>query len=152
MDDAQSHINGLQRPNWLYVWRSLFQNKNGRCLSFNRLISDHCGIWFNIPNECLLGFNPPPISHPNARCLKTKVPRCVNRYCNTINKLRIDAQLYDRMDLLHRQTSHPLLQHQIDNYEEMDAELCGMVDKAEISCRKFYMGKISWSPTYKIWA
>ena len=57
-----------------------FKIKKGGCLSFNRLISDHRGFWCNITNECLYGFNPPPIYHQNARRLKTKDPRCVVRY------------------------------------------------------------------------
>ena len=118
-------------------------------MSFNRLISDHRGLWCDIPNEYLLGFNPPPINHPNARRLKNKDPRCVKRYCNTLHDLCNNSQLYERMDLLHRQTSHPLQQHQIEEFEEMDAELCCMMEKAEQTCRKFHMGNISWSPTYK---
>ena len=50
-----------------------FHFENGGCLSFNRLISDHRGLWCDIPNEYLLGFNPPPINHPNARRLKIKI-------------------------------------------------------------------------------
>ena len=127
-----------------------FKIKEGGCLSFQRLISDHRGIWFDIPNEYLLGFNPPPLNHPMARRLKTEDPRCVNRYCNKLHEMCQEAQLYERMDLLHSQVSHPLLRYQIEEYEELDAELCKMMDKAETSCRKLHMGTVSWSPTYKL--
>ena len=66
-----------------------------------------------------------------------------------MHKLYNDSQLYERMDLLYRQTSHPLQQHQIEDFEEMDAELCSMIENTEQSCRKFHMEIISWSPTYK---
>ena len=46
-------------------------------LSFGRLLSDHRGIWVDIPTEFLLGFKPPPLTHPDARRLKMKDPRVV---------------------------------------------------------------------------
>ena len=53
------------------------------------------------------------------------------------------------MDLLHRQTSHPLQQHQIEELKELDEELCSYMETAELSCRKIHMGSVPWSPTYK---
>lgn len=53
------------------------------------------------------------------------------------------------MDLLHRQTSHPLQQHQIEEFEQPDEELCSYMETDELSCRKIHMRSVPWSPTYK---
>ena len=51
--------------------------KHGGLLSFGRLDSDHRGLWIDIPEILLYGYNPPPLLNPNARRLKLEDPRVV---------------------------------------------------------------------------
>ena len=39
------------------------QIKNGGCIALGRLLSDHSGIWIDIPNELLFVYKPPPLTH-----------------------------------------------------------------------------------------
>ena len=52
----------------------LLRIRHGGCLVFDRLLSNHWGIWMDIQNEPIYGLKPPPLSHPNARHLKLKDP------------------------------------------------------------------------------
>ena len=40
--------------------------RRGGYLAFGQLVGAHRGVWMDIPNELLFGFNPPPLTHPNA--------------------------------------------------------------------------------------
>ena len=61
------------------------QIKNGGCLTFSRLLSDHRGLWIDTTNELIFGYTPPPLTHPDTRRLKTKDPRVVKRYSNLLD-------------------------------------------------------------------
>ena len=123
--------------------------KRGGCLAFGRLIGDHRGIWIDIPNELIFGFNPPPLTHPNARRLKTKDPRCVKRYNEKLDEYCENEQIYYQMDNLHSMATDPLSATQQKEYERLDKQLCDMMTSAELKCRKICTGAIAWSPTYK---
>ena len=124
--------------------------KKGGCLAFGRLIGDHQGIWIDISNKLIFGFNPPPLSHPNARRLKMKDPRCVKRYNDKLDEDCEREQIYYNMDSLHNMSTDPLTAaHQVE-YEEIDKQLCEMMEAAELQCRKLCTGAIAWSPTYKM--
>ena len=73
----------------------------GGCLSFGRLIGDHRALWIDIPNWLIYGYNPPSPTHPNARRLKIKDPRVVNRYLDKLHEVCLKEDLYSRMDYIH---------------------------------------------------
>jgi len=52
----------------------------GGFLSFRKLSGDHCGLWLDIPKALFIGYNIPAPVHPNARRLKLRDPRVVDRY------------------------------------------------------------------------
>ena len=123
--------------------------REGGCLPFSRLISDHRGVWIEIPNELIFGYNLPTLSHPNARRIKIKDPRRVNKYCEILHQLCDKEQIYNRMNHLHQHASNPLSDEMMAEYEHIDEKLCSLMEKAESKCRKLHMGKVSWSPAYK---
>ena len=127
---------------------STIQMRNGGCLSFGKLIGDHRGLWLDIPNEILFGFNPQPISHPNARRLKMADPRVVAKYNDYLhNKYFID-RLYERWDYLHKIACYEWTANMEEEYEILDDILEKHTEKAEKQCRKLKMGTIPWLPTY----
>ena len=54
-------------------------NKGG-FLSFTKLLSDHRGVWVDIPKFLLYGYNPPKPTFPSARRLALVDPRLVHRF------------------------------------------------------------------------
>ena len=82
--------------------------RRGGCLPFGRLIGDHRGLWIDIPNELIYEFKPPPLTHPNARRLKMKDPRCVKRYNDKLDELCQKEQIYQRMNSLYESAEDPM--------------------------------------------
>ena len=95
--------------------------KKGVFLAFGRLLSDHRGIYIDIPTEFLLGFNPPPLTHPNARRLKMKDPRVVKKYQDILHQECLKEDLYNRMNFIHDNLTDPLPQYLQDEYEVIDS-------------------------------
>ena len=113
--------------------------RGGR-LSFERLIGDHRGLWMDIPNKLIYGINPPPLTHPNARKLKMKDPRRVKRYNDRLHEECERAHMYHRMDTLHHNATDSLTKFQQQEYEQLDMELCKMMEIAKQKCRKLCVG------------
>ena len=122
---------------------------NGGCLSFDKLISDHRGVWFDIPNETLFGFNPQQINHPEARRLKMVDPRVVKRYNDFLHERCVNDNLYAKWDKLHKLATKKLTNEMMNEYENLDLLLEKHMEKAELKCRKLKMGKVPWSPAYR---
>ena len=122
---------------------------NGGFLSFGRLQSDHRGIWIDIPIHYIFGFKPPPVLHPDARKLKMRDPRVVNKYLDWLHKEFVKEDLYYRMDKLHGLNSTPLSKIMVTEYEELVTIFNELAKLSEERCRKLRCGEIPWSPTYK---
>ena len=103
----------------------------------------------DIPNELLYGFNPPPLTHPSARRLKIKDPRCIQRYNELLDQACELAHLYYKMDTLHQAATDPMTEQQQKEYEELDSQICKLMEDAELKCRRLCVGNVAWSPTYK---
>ena len=119
------------------------QIKRGGCLSFGRLVSDHRGLCMDISNKLLYGFNPPPLSHPSARRLKMKDPRCIQRYNEKLHQDCEQALIYYKMDNLHQVATDPMTEQQQKEYEEIDGQLCKMMECAEPKCRRSCVGSVA---------
>jgi len=121
----------------------------GGYLAFGKLDGDHRGIWTDIPKMLLLGCKIPPHTHPSARRLKLHDPRIVTKYLDLLHDDMISKNIYFRMNFLHSKTVYPLTPAMADEYERLDEEICDCMDSAEKNCRKFRMGAVKFSPTYK---
>ena len=121
----------------------------GGLLSFGKLMSDHRGLWIDIPKFLLYGYNPTQPVFPSARRLKLQDPRVVTKYLTYLHNSMQDNDLFMKMDALHKNATSPLSQRMIDEYESMDVLICRLMDEAERQCRKLRTGSIPWSPAYK---
>ena len=121
----------------------------GGFLSFTKLLSDHRGIWIDIPKYLIYGFNPQHPVFPSAKRLKLRDPRIVSKYILHLLTSMTANDLFKRMDELHQQTTTHFSQRLIDEYELLDALVCRLMDEAEAQCRKIHAGAIPWSPTYR---
>ena len=122
--------------------------KKGGFLSFSKLVSDHRGIWCDIPKALLFGFNPPPITHPNARRLIMEDPRVQEQYTTYVKEHLSRSDMRD-MNLIHQVATYPLQSAYAKEYERLYAHSSKVMTAAEKQCRKLRMGKTPWSPTYK---
>ena len=117
-------------------------------LSFSKLVSDHRGIWIDVPKALIFGFNPPTLANPQARRLKLHDPRVTDKYLQHIKEHLSIADIHD-MNALHANCSYPLTEPQKEEYKRLDHHSSQIMKDAERQCRKFKMGRVPWSPTYK---
>ena len=89
-------------------------------LSFKRLLSDHRGLWIDIPQHLLFGYNPPPIHHPNARRLNLKDPRVVTAYLEFLKAACHEHAIFHRMKFIHDNFTCPLSDILRKEFEEVD--------------------------------
>ena len=121
----------------------------GGFLPYSKLMSDHKGIWFDIPKALLFGYNPPVSSTYSARRLKVEDPRVVKQYLNHLYTNMNKRNLFCRMESCHRATVYPLPPNIAHDYETIDDEVCKLMTEAEAQCRKIRAGAIKWSPAYQ---
>jgi hypothetical protein len=61
-------------------------------------MSDHRGIWIDIPKFQLFGYNPPEVMTYQARRLKLEDPRVVQRYLDTLFNDMVASNLFQEME------------------------------------------------------
>lgn len=121
----------------------------GGFLPFHKLLSDHRGLWVDIPKHLIYGFNPQHPVFPNARRLKLCDPRIVKRYLDYLLTAMKDNDLFQRMNDLHKYATIYFSDQLKEDFEEIDNLVCRLMDEAEKNCRKIKAGAIAWSPAYK---
>jgi len=123
--------------------------RKGGFLPFKKLLSDHRGVWLDIPKHMIYGYNPPQPTFPSARKLKLTDPRVVEKYLTHLHCAMEEHDLFHRMDQLHRESTYPLSPRLVEEYEVIDVLVCKLMDEAEDNCRILHTGTIPWSPAYK---
>ena len=126
-----------------------FSIARGGYLPFHKLISDHRGIWIDIPKFMLYGYNPPAPVFPSARRLKTNDPRIVDKYLAILFQEMNKLDLFNRMQKIHEYADYFNNQQIRDEYEDIYASSMEAMKLAEKKCRKLRTGAHAWSPTYK---
>ena len=121
----------------------------GGFLPFHKLISDHRGIWIDIPKIMLHGYNPSAPISPSARRLKTTDPRIVKKYLSILYQEMNRFDLFMRMQKTHEVAANYNNQQILDEYENIYASSMKAMEYAEKKCRKLHTGAHAWSPTYK---
>ena len=120
-EDTIDHIFGT--PN--------FNIPSGGFLAYGRLLSDHRGLWVDIPNHMLYGYNPPQLVFHFARRLKLNDPRVAAKYLTYLHSAMMEHDVFYRMDNLHRRTVYPLPINLAEEYELLDTLICTLMDKAK---------------------
>ena len=121
----------------------------GGFLPFNKLLSDHRGLWLDIPKHLIYGFNPQHPVFPAARRLKLCDPRIVKKYLDYLLTAMTDNDLFQRMNDLHQYATAYFSDQLKQDFEEIDESVCRIMEEAEKNCRKIKAGAIPWSPAYK---
>ena len=144
-----THTRSVNTPLDIIFGSANLNITKGGYLSFNKLLSDHRGIWVDIPKHVIHGYNPQHPVFPSARRLKLRDPRIVKKYLTHLHSAMSDNDLFHKMNKLHQQSSSHFTQKLIDEYESLDDLVCRLMDTAEKQCRKIHTGAIKWSPAYK---
>ena len=117
-------------------------------LGFGEVPGDHRGIWIDVSNTELLGYNANNILTPKARRLKLEDPRVVKKYLTVVDKLFREKRVYSRLKKL--QNMRVEKEMNIDriqrDYETLDTIRVECMTLAEKQCRKFKRGGVLWSP------
>ena len=116
-------------------------------LGFGEIPGDHRGIWVDIPNSEILGYNMNDISTPQARRLKLDDPRVVRRYLELLEGSFRKEKVYQKtkklIQMMHSQVDVSKLKKE---YDTLDSIRYSCMMKAEEKCRKLKCGGILWSP------
>ena len=126
-----------------------FTITRGGYLSFTKLLSNHRGIWVDIPKFLLYGYNPPQPTFPSARRLKLLDPRVVKKYIDRLLLLMHKHDLFYRMNILHNYADIHFSERRAEEFEKIDKIVGKLMNEAESKCRKLHTGAVPWSPTYK---
>ena len=121
----------------------------GGFLPFHKLLSDHRGVWLDIPKYLIYGFNPQHPQFPFAKRLKLCDPRIVQKYLDHLLAAMTDNDLFQRMNDLHNHATTHFSEQLVADFEDIDATVCRIMDEAEKNCRKINAGAIPWSPAYR---
>jgi len=128
---------------------SNFRASKAGYLEFGHLLSDHRGLFLDIPIVAICGYNMPTIISPTARRLKSNDPRCRDRYLKNLRSQFKQEHLFQRMNTVHDRTTYPLTEELQLEYKTIDQISCKMMYKAEQNCRKLKAGATKWSPAYQ---
>ena len=144
-----THTRSASTPLDVVYGSANLQISKGGFLPFHKLLSDHRGVWLDIPKSQIYGFNPQHPVFPSARRLKLRDPRIVTKYLKYLHSAMTDNDLFQKMNDLHQQSTLHFSKQLIDEFEEIDELVCRLMDEAEKQCRKIHAGAIPWSPAYK---
>ena len=145
----KAHIRSKDTPMDCIFWSADLEITRCVFLSFTKLLSDHRGVWVDIPKFRIYGYNPPRPTFPSDRRLASVDPRVVHRFDSILLDLIHHHGLFHRMEYLHNQTAFQLTLCMAQEYEEIDKVVGTLMDHAEKNCRKLRTSTVPWSSTYK---
>ena len=110
----------------------------GGFLSFSKLLSDHRGVWVDIPKLLIYGYNPPKTTFPSACRLTLVDPKVVKKYDTILLDLMNQHDLFYRMEYLHKQTTFKWTTCMAQEYEEIDKTVGTLMDYTEKNVETSY--------------
>jgi Reverse transcriptase (RNA-dependent DNA polymerase) len=122
---------------------------NCRC-GYIRGVSDHLGLWADIPFEMALGHEVTKLSKPTPRRLVGNDPRVVTKYNTVLEECCISKHIFERADRLTSQIEGALTKQQTRELESIDRLMISAMKTAERQCRNLHTGEISWTPQLTI--
>ena len=104
-------------------------------LGFGDIPGDHRGIWVDIPNSEILGYNMNDISTPQARRLKLDDPRVVRRYLELLEGSFQKEKVYQKTKkLIQKMNSQVDVSKLKKEYDTLDSIRYSCMMKAEEKC------------------
>ena len=122
----------------------------GGFLSFTKLLSDHRGVWVDIPKFLLYGYNPPKPTFPSACRLTLVDPRVVHRFDTILSDVMHQYDLFHKMEYLHNQATFKWTSCMAREYEAIDKIVGTLMDYAEKNVTNYILvQRLGLQPTKK---
>jgi hypothetical protein len=112
--------------------------------------TNHRTLWVDITYVNVFGYNMFPIIKHQARRLQCKDPRSVANYNRRYEQYIKQHNLLQRARDLEANSTQPLSDEAIIEFEELDKIRCTAVKIAVRKCRKLRMGQVDFSPTIQL--
>jgi Endonuclease/Exonuclease/phosphatase family. len=132
----------------IFIPQHLHCNRGG-FFAFDYLKGDHRGLWCDIPEEYLLGFNLNKLPNPQARRLKMIDPRTRKAYISRLHKILLKLDIYQHYEDLFNEIKRDNIADLPKRFEQLDNQITLAMEQAERGCRKLKKGQIKWSPKYQ---
>ena len=135
----------------IFVSQTMTVAKGGY-LAFGQIPGDHRGLWVDIPQREMLGYQMADIPTARARRLKLDDPRVVKKYLDNLHKFFKKHRIYKRVKKLRKEwkPGRTLTRAQAKEYEEIDTIREKGMKAASKKCRKLKAGGRRWSPALKL--
>ena len=112
--------------------------------------SDHRMLWVDVTKQDILGHNPPGIYDVNPRRLQPHDPRNRNKYIKITKKAFKQHKVTAKLQALQQAAQQPDNLPKIKKlYDELSTLTKEIRQTAATKTRKFRMGAVPYSPTYK---
>jgi endonuclease/exonuclease/phosphatase family metal-dependent hydrolase len=111
-------------------------------------MSDHVGLWVDIPYEKVFGPGSRPSVLAGGRKLHCRDPRIVDRYHKALIPMLENQNIFNRAEFLFNNRNSLSKRFLEREWNKLDKERVKIILAAEKKCRKFRKGKIQWTPEY----
>lgn len=140
-----THNRGKVQIDYIFISPSIKVKRAG-FLPFEKIPSDHRGVWVDIDTPSITGSNPPtPVSY-KARRLKLTDPRIVAKYQDSLLKSIAEGNLSQRIENLHQVNKEGWDNGHTEEYQRVAQEYRSQMIAAESKCRRLRTGAHPWSP------
>jgi hypothetical protein len=133
---------GSEPIDGIFISPTLLHCRSG----YIRGVSDHLGLWVDIPFEIALGHPVSALTRTPPRRLIGNDPRVVTWYNDALEEACERKHIFERAERLTQQMDGPITKSQARELEAIDRLMIKAMKKAEKSCRKLHTGEISWTP------
>ena len=141
-----THIRGSEPIDSIWTTANI-EVKRTIVMSQDEGAGDHRPIMIDIRAESVFGFNIPNTPTMRARKLKHQDPRIVKKYLSILGKFYTRHDFYQMIYGLSEETiEYPLQKSLQTRFEKLDRIRVAGMKHAESKCRKFYCGRVPWSP------
>jgi hypothetical protein len=113
-------------------------------------MSDHLGLWIDIPYDLAFGPGSKPCVLAGGRRLHCKDPRIVERYSKALKPMLENQNILARTEFLYN-NRRSLSQEWVEReWNKIDKERVKIMLAAEKKCRRLRKGAIQWTPEYAV--
>ena len=141
-----THIRGSEPIDSIWITANI-EVKRTIVMPQDEGAGDHRPIMIDIKEESVFGFNIANTPAMRARKLKHQDPRIVKKYLHILEKFYTRHDFYQMIyDLSEETIEYPLQKSLQTRFEKLDRIRVAGMKHAESKCRKFYCGRVPWSP------
>jgi hypothetical protein len=111
-------------------------------------MSNHVGLWVDIPYEVVFGPGSKPSVLAGGKRLHCRDPRIVDRYHKILMPMLENQNIFNRAEFLFNNRNSLSKRFLEKECNKLDKERVKIILAAEQRCRKFRKGAVQWTPEY----